>query len=1358
MQSSRELRASSAGHVAAGIVLVAGIALSIVAWRWTGAQVERNARSSFEDATLEIRNEIQSRLSSYVDVLYGVQGLFHATPGVSRAAFHRYVESLGLPHRYPQVRSITYAPVVPHDDRADFERAVRADASVEASGYPDFRVRPPGDRLAYVPLTYMEPMRLNRSGLGFDLASDPARNAIVEKARDSGRVVATERILLQSDLLQSPGIVLRLAVYRPDLPLGSVEERRRAFAGMVGVTIRIRDVVEDILANTLGGDIALRIFDAPATGGAGAAAGVAAGNPIFEASHGPRRTEAFEWTGSLEFGGRQWELRFDAPRSRFENSGSLLPPITLGMGLALSALLAGFLYSLSNTSRHAVRIAAHITRDLRESEARLAEAQRATQTLMEALPNPIFFKDTGGRYLGVNRAWEAYFGIPRQSFVGKTVHELYPHDAALAQRLHEMDEALWRNPGTQTHETTITLPDGSEREAIYCKATFTDAAGRVAGLIGTIIDVTESRQLERRYRDIFEQAAVGIVQVGLDGALSGANQRFCEMLGYRSEELIGRRESDLTHPDDRGREPGGDAPGKQDEPSPTSELRFVRKDGEILWARRTVSAARDPAGRVRYLIAVVQDISERKRAEEGLERSEATLRATNQQLQMLIESSPLAIYTRDRQGLLTSWNPAAEEMYGWKAAEVLGRPLPSVSDEARAASDALRARLLAGEPPFKVEARRRRRDGSLIDIDAFVGQLRDAEGNITGIIAVAADISERKQAEQRLAMEVAVSRVIAESSNLEDAIPLVLRSFGETMDWQCGACWIIDQDTNRFRCLGSWSVDDDAIRGFVDASARRTISPIERGKGLLQRTFETHNPIWIADLAQDDGFRRRDLATRAGLRAAFAFPLLIANDVLGAIEFFHREVRQPDEALVRTVHSIGSQIGQYVVRTNAEASLRYVATHDALTGLPNRTLFNQRLAHAIALAQRHGRRLSVLFVDLDRFKVINDSLGHEAGDELLREMAARMTAIVRESDTVARLGGDEFVVLLEETTGAATVRRIARKLLVALARTALIAARELSTTASIGVSTYPEDGEDAATLLKNADIAMYRAKELGRNTFQFYSAALNVHTLEHLTLESDLRRALERNELLLHYQPQFDVRDGRLTGFEALLRWLHPKRGLVQPDDFIPIAEETGLIVPIGEWVLMTACAAHQAWEAAGLPEVRMSVNLSVRQLMKGDLLKDVARVLRQTRSNASRLDLEITESIVMHNPDTAVAFLTQAKQMGVSITMDDFGTGYSSLAYLQRLPIDRLKIDRSFVAEIPGRAGSMAITRAVIAMAQSLRLTVVAEGVETPEQVQFLRLHGCHEMQGYHLGRPAPEADARALLARARGGRVVGL
>ncbi len=491
------------------------------------------------------------------------------------------------------------------------------------------------------------------------------------------------------------------------------------------------------------------------------------------------------------------------------------------------------------------------------------------------------------------------------------------------------------------------------------------------------------------------------------------------------------------------------------------------------------------------------------------------------------------------------------------------------------------------------------------------------------------------------------------------------------------------------------------------------------------------------------------MAALAGLHGAIAFPLLLGNEILGVMEFFHREVRSPDEAMLAFARSIGSQIGQYIVRQKAEDAVKFIATHDALTGLPNRVLFNERLEHAVAQARRYDRRLAVMFLDLDRFKNINDTLGHDAGDQLLIEVAQRLTGGLRAGDTVCRLGGDEFVILADEISTPVSVGSLAQKLIAALSKGYALSGREFHVTASIGISAFPDDGQDASMLMKNADIAMYRAKDQGRNAFQFYSAQMNTHSEERLSLESSLRYALERDELVLHYQPQIDVKSGIISGMEALVRWQHPEFGLMPPGKFIQIAEDTGLIVPIGEWVLHTACATQKKWMAQGLPSISMAVNLSPRQFTNEKLLEDTMQALKQSNVDLGLVELEITEGTVMHDPDRAIIIMRQLKDMGIRIAIDDFGTGYSALAYLKRFPIDSLKIDRAFIMDIPQQSSDMAIVTALIAMAHSLKMKVIAEGVETKAQYDFLRERLCDEAQGYYFNKPMPENEAAALLGK---------
>ncbi len=432
-----------------------------------------------------------------------------------------------------------------------------------------------------------------------------------------------------------------------------------------------------------------------------------------------------------------------------------------------------------------------------------------------------------------------------------------------------------------------------------------------------------------------------------------------------------------------------------------------------------------------------------------------------------------------------------------------------------------------------------------------------------------------------------------------------------------------------------------------------------------------------------------------------------------------------------------------------EAELEFQAKHDSLTGLANRNLLRERLTHAIADAERNGSPVWILFVDLDRFKFINDTLGHEAGDKLLKTLAMRLQAVARDADTVARLGGDEFVLVLPEYTSDGPGMAVLQQIMDAVAQPLVLEQHEFFLTCSIGVAVYPKDGLTAETLTKHADIAMYRAKETGRNTFQFYAPSMNERTLDRLSIEADLRHALERQEFSLHYQPQINAMSGQIVGMEALIRWNHPIHGMISPARFVGLAEEMGLINPIGAWVINQACVQAKTWQLAGLGDLRVAVNLSARQFTQKNLVQAIADILHATGLEPRFLELELTESMVMNDVDSAITILRNLKGLGVHIAIDDFGTGYSSLSYLRRFPIDVLKIDQSFVNDLMVDADDAAIVVSIISLAHSLRLQVVAEGVENSDQLAFLRAHGCDQMQGYYFSKPiSAEAFERLLRA----------
>ena len=562
------------------------------------------------------------------------------------------------------------------------------------------------------------------------------------------------------------------------------------------------------------------------------------------------------------------------------------------------------------------------------------------------------------------------------------------------------------------------------------------------------------------------------------------------------------------------------------------------------------------------------------------------------------------------------------------------------------------------------------------------------------------DVTERKQDEARLRLAMTV--------------------FNST---QSGVC-VTDADGNIVTVNPAFS----AITGYERSEL------IGRNPRLLQsgrhdRTF--YRELW--DCLSRDGFWQGEIWNRR--KTGEIYPELLAISAV-------RNAKGVLANYVATFTDI-SRIKQ------SESQLDHLAHHDPLTGLPNRLRLLSSLEHAIGRAVRHGGRGAVLFLDLDRFKNVNDSMGHPAGDELLVLVARRVREYVPGGEVLARLGGDEFVVLMDAVSEPEAPAALAETLIAQFAEPFVFSGgRQVYVGASIGISVFPDDGDDPNVLIQHADAALYQAKESGRGTYRFYSEALTLAADARLEMETKLRRGLERNEFVLHYQPLLALADGRIVGMEALLRWQHPTEGLVMPDTFIPLAEETGLIVPLGEWVLRSACAQAAEWSAAGLAAHMISVNLSPRQLWQPDIHQIVRSVLEETGLSAACLELEITESALLEQGGEAAGKLNSLKQLGVRLAIDDFGTGYSSLAYLTRLPIDTLKIDKSFVLNIPSDRACMEVTAGIIALAKNLNLEVLAEGVETPEQLEFLQRHDCDRGQGYLFSRPLPAGDAATMLA----------
>jgi diguanylate cyclase (GGDEF)-like protein/PAS domain S-box-containing protein len=679
---------------------------------------------------------------------------------------------------------------------------------------------------------------------------------------------------------------------------------------------------------------------------------------------------------------------------------------------------------------------------------------------------------------------------------------------------------------------------------------------------------------------------------------------------------------------------------------------------------------------------------------EAVERShtEQALRKSESRLKQLIASTLDAVFTVDRGGIVIEWNPQAEATFGFRANEVIGEPLPP---EIRNLFDFAHA-----STTRRVETTGRRANGETFPVELTIDRVgRGADRTFTAFVR---DISERRRSQAELENREQRFRALVEKSWSGVALLSADLAF----------CYA---GASTERLLG-YTEDDLSGTSFL-----AYIHPRERET--LRELFGA-----LAAGASHESQAELRFRHRSGVwiwLEAFAQNMLHEPSV-GAIVLNYRDVTQ---------------------RKATEKQLEYQAYYDALTGLPNRLLFRDRVVNAIAQAERNRRGVAVMYLDLDHFKLVNDSLGHSLGDALLSEVAARLQSCVRASDTISRLGGDEFTILLIDTSSSESIAGVARKILQSFAHPIRVEAHELFVTASIGISIFPGDGDDVETLLRCADSAMYRAKELGRNQAQMFTASMNERYGRRLALEQSLHHALERDELELHYQPIFDRNRKKIVSLEALVRWNHPDRGLVQPAEFIGLAEETGLIVPIGEWVLRRVCHDSRAWRTSGLPPMRIGVNISAPQFQQLSFALVVGSILREYSCDPALLELEITETVAVQNIETTTNAMRELKELGIRIAIDDFGTGQSSLVYLKRFPIDTVKIDRAFVRDVTTDESAAAIVSYVIKLAHTLRLGVVAEGVETEAQWSFLKLNACDQMQGFLFSQPLPAAEAEAFM-----------
>jgi len=925
------------------------------------------------------------------------------------------------------------------------------------------------------------------------------------------------------------------------------------------------------------------------------------------------------------------------------------------------------------------------------------------------------------RVMRCNRRFEEMFGFGPGEAIGASWRQVYFTEDEFdlrAQLYVELDQGR-----THAREQWLRRQDGS---GFWCRISGRAVAagdpGR--GYVWLLEDVSERRRadesLERLVREqdaVLQNAVTGIIFVK-DRRIVRSNRRFEEIFGYGAGELI-QRSTRFMFATREEYEAGGETlyePVWRGE-TVFIERRHVRKDGAQIWCSISGRAVQ-PGDPAQGSVWLFDDITQEHESEERVQRALA-------EQELILDNASVGIaFVRNR--AIQRCNRFLEDMVGAGPGELIGQSTATLFASREEWEDAGR-RTYTATPPgetFEGEARFRRRDGSTFQCRARGRRTDTGEAEQEWIWSYE-DVTAEREAEMRVQRALAEQDLILDNATVGIAfvrsrsIARCNRFFEEMMGAKRGA--LVGQRTSAlFADEKDW--EEAARRAFEDTPP----GGIHRSEARLKR-------------ADGSSF----ICAMRGRR-------IDSGDAEQVWIWSYEDVTAEREADLRVQQALGELERAVAERTaeleEAKARAQHLADHDALTGLPNRRLLEDRLTQALALGHRNRKNSAVMFVDLDRFKMINDSLGHAVGDALLKEVAGRLVTQLREGDTICRIGGDEFVVVLPEVKRSSDVAHVAQKVIEQLSQPVTVEERELVVTCSIGIAVYPDDGRDAETLIRNADAAMYHAKELGRANYQFFTEQMNQAASRRLQLESDLRRAVGKGELRVHYQPIVDVASGRIAAHEALVRWQHPERGLVLPAEFIQLAEETGIILKLGEWILGEACRWNTFIGARGPDggELQIAVNLSARQFNDPHLSRVVARALKETGLPPRLLELEITESTAMQQTDVTLRTLKKLKQLGVSIAIDDFGTGYSSLSYLRRFPVDKVKIDRSFVAEVPANRDQGAIVSAIIALAHALQIKVVAEGVETEAQREFLKSCGCDLIQGYLVGKPA-DADSAA-------------
>ncbi|MBA4741978.1 MAG: EAL domain-containing protein [Azoarcus sp.] len=1021
--------------------------------------------------------------------------------------------------------------------------------------------------------------------------------------------------------------------------------------------------------------------------------------------------------------------------SKQDRHEALQPARTTAMWAALVALLACTLVIL------AVGMLFRQQRVARELALQL-ESEERFRNLLQSVPSVAvqgYAMDGTTNYW--NRASERLYGYRADEAIGRSLLDLI-----IPPEMHEgVREAMQRMADTgeqiPASELTLMRKDGS-RVTVYSAHATVQVPGKEPELFCIDIDLSERveaeaalRNSEAEFRTLAE-AMPQIVWVTLpDGNHIQFNQHWLDYTGLTLEESLGFGWNAPFHPEDRGRAARRWQEAVDSGEPYEIEYRLRRHDGVYHWMLGRALPLRDESGQIVKWFGTCTDIDDIKRTVERLDEAQRIARLGDWECDLDTEE--------------IRWSPQVFEIFGRDPA--LGPPA-DFSENDRLFDDATRsvvaeriARALETGLTQEYELRVTRLDGSERYVNVMAVPRQDDQGRVAGLFGTVQDITAQKRDELALrsrahqqVLVATLGRLALTDSDLEGIFDAAADALADGLGVEFARILLRTEDDQFIMRTGI---------GWDEGWAGRRIDSTP-GTTHVHRVLEARRPLIVDNLRTEGPIAATGMLAKHGIVSGIDAPIGPAEHPLGLLGAYARTAQRFSADDIGFLQSISNTLNTAIERAHAKEQLTYMVQHDALTGLPNRLLLTDRLNVAMTASRRTGKRLALMFMDLDRFKNVNDVFGHDGGDLVLKEVAARLLGGVRASDTISRQGGDEFLVVLPEIDSDDDAARVAEKLLAAVLAPFQLYGTEVVLGASIGIVCFPDNGEDVETLLRNADVAMYAAKEQGRGRYQFYSADMNARAHERLILEGDLRHAIARDELFLVFQPQINLARDEVIGLEALLRWRHATHGVVPPAQFIPIAEDSGLITSIGTWAMEAACRQHAKWLDEGIVAGTMAVNVSALQFQQKDFVDTVSAVLERSGLPAHALELEVTESVVMRGIDEVLEKLHRLDALGIQVAIDDFGTGYSSLSYLRQFPIDRLKIDQSFIRGLPADRESAAIVQAVVALGHSLALDVLAEGVETDEQADYLRGIGCNAGQGYLFARPV-EADACARLLR---------